>query len=94
MRGKNVGVVGIGAIGSLVCRILLVSPYLQQLLVFDHWNVLNTAADLRMHKDSKIVRQTAIQASKEYHAMCACICVVLFACLNASACKSLSWSHR
>ncbi len=36
MRGKTVGVIGTGAIGSLVCRILLVSPYLQQLLVFDH----------------------------------------------------------
>jgi len=35
VRGTVVGIVGTGAIGSLVYRILLVSPYSQQLLVSD-----------------------------------------------------------
>ena len=97
MRGKTVGVIGTGAIGSLVCRILLVSPYFQQLLVFIHRNAnLNTAADLRMHNPGYESRQTDWHSSLQRlscHVCTQCLHGVLFAGLHASACKSLSWSH-
>jgi len=89
MRGKTVGVIGTGAIGSLVCRILLVSPYFQQLLVFDHRNAsLSTIADLRMHNPGCESRQTDWHSSQQ-----SVLCNVCTQCLHGAtgwrACQCL-----